>query len=752
MNDLVILFNLVFGVILALALAKIWKCCSDIRAEVQDLRKELLPDAKPFAAPEPETVPEPAATPPPLPDAPPPLPPVKRERPETAFTRLCRRSWNWIVVGEEYRREGVPMEVAIATNWLVRIGVLVVIAGLGFFLDYTAERGWLGPLGQLALALLAGTAALYGGASLLGKKYHLLAQGLLGLGVATWYGSVFAAEARFQLIGETMMFLGLCVVTVAAVTLSVRIRSLLIGVLSVLGGYVAPLLISGQGPVTGLVIYLLMLAILVVAISRSMDWPLLSWTGLLGHLVLSLTLLFSTQVPEGHLLLLLTGGFLIYSVVPILMWRRQSRNATLLELGYLFLNAGGFFLLAYWVLRAHSDGIRALLPAGLCVYYVGTTVWKQTRPHDSDRTLEVSLLGLAVFFGMLTPPQLLQGLSLTVVWSILAGVLMGMAIWMPSGFLRKVSLGIHTLVAVRLVCWDTLSVYVWSSPAAGPFDSFLKRILFFGVPVLSLMTTLKLLARGEDDAVHLKARRWTGILLFLSCLSFYQFEAGESLALLSPSLAGSGHLLGWMVAAGVLMRLYAGNRSLLPGAGMMVSFVAGGWLFLFGASPAWRTGMAGQAPVLALYRWLDFLLLTAFMIAAAREFSRDARLRGLRNFFGYGALLFCFGFTSREVVWMLNTYLRGSAEGGLSVYWAAFALALVSAGLIRRLRSLRLAGLMLFAVTAGKVILVDLAGLDPFYRILAFLLLGGLLLAGAFVYLRFQEQVLSGNESGDSGA
>jgi hypothetical protein len=134
-------------------------------------------------------------------------------------------------------------------------------------------------------------------------------------------------------------------------------------------------------------------------------------------------------------------------------------------------------------------------------------------------------------------------------------------------------------------------------------------------------------------------------------------------------------------------------------------------------------------------------LLIVFMIAAAREFSRDPRLKGLRNFFGYGSLVFCFGFTSREVEWMLNTYLPGSAEGGLSVYWAAFALTLVSAGLIRRLRSLRLAGLVLFAVTAAKVMLVDLAGLDPLTRILAFLLLGGLLLAGAFVYLRFQEQV-----------
>ncbi len=40
-----------------------------------------------------------------------------------------------------------------------------------------------------------------------------------------------------------------------------------------------------------------------------------------------------------------------------------------------------------------------------------------------------------------------------------------------------------------------------------------------------------------------------------------------------------------------------------------------------------------------------------------------------------------------------------------------------------------------------KVILVDLGSLDPLYRIIAFILLGIVLLAGAFVYIKFESRL-----------
>jgi uncharacterized membrane protein len=72
--------------------------------------------------------------------------------------------------------------------------------------------------------------------------------------------------------------------------------------------------------------------------------------------------------------------------------------------------------------------------------------------------------------------------------------------------------------------------------------------------------------------------------------------------------------------------------------------------------------------------------------------------------------------------------------------WAVFALALVLAGIARNVGPLRLVGLGLFAIVSGKVFLHDLASLDTFWRIVAFIILGLLLIAGSFVYLKYREK------------
>ncbi len=93
--------------------------------------------------------------------------------------------------------------------------------------------------------------------------------------------------------------------------------------------------------------------------------------------------------------------------------------------------------------------------------------------------------------------------------------------------------------------------------------------------------------------------------------------------------------------------------------------------------------------------------------------------------------------------------VRAGRQGGLavSVLWTLFATGLLAAGLGMRSRPLFYAGYALFAVTAGKVALVDLATLPTLYRMLSFLALGVLLLAGAWLNLRFRERLTGPGES-----
>jgi uncharacterized membrane protein len=70
----------------------------------------------------------------------------------------------------------------------------------------------------------------------------------------------------------------------------------------------------------------------------------------------------------------------------------------------------------------------------------------------------------------------------------------------------------------------------------------------------------------------------------------------------------------------------------------------------------------------------------------------------------------------------------------ITLAWALYAGALAAVGFIRRAPPLRWASLVLFALAVSKAMLVDIAELQQFYRIIVFFVLGVLLLLVAWAY------------------
>ena len=87
-----------------------------------------------------------------------------------------------------------------------------------------------------------------------------------------------------------------------------------------------------------------------------------------------------------------------------------------------------------------------------------------------------------------------------------------------------------------------------------------------------------------------------------------------------------------------------------------------------------------------------------------------------------------------------NLAVREQGQAIVSAFWSLLGLGLLWAGLRRDRRPLRLAGFSLLAVAVGKVFLYDMAALDREYRVLSFVVLGVLLLAGAYAYQRLRRR------------
>jgi uncharacterized membrane protein len=138
-------------------------------------------------------------------------------------------------------------------------------------------------------------------------------------------------------------------------------------------------------------------------------------------------------------------------------------------------------------------------------------------------------------------------------------------------------------------------------------------------------------------------------------------------------------------------------------------------------------------------RLIDFGAIIAFFALAFTVLLGDVKARSVGNLFGALGVALLFVYTSLELNTFLYSFVPNLRPGGISILWSLFALGMIGAGIAKDQRQLRYLGLGLFAVVTWKVFFNDLARLDQLYRIIAFIVLGGLVLSGSFVYLKYRQ-------------
>ena len=143
----------------------------------------------------------------------------------------------------------------------------------------------------------------------------------------------------------------------------------------------------------------------------------------------------------------------------------------------------------------------------------------------------------------------------------------------------------------------------------------------------------------------------------------------------------------------------------------------------------------------ALFRAIDFGAVAGFLATAVALVGTRQPREQIRRACIVAAVAMGWLWTTLEVNSFLAERAPGLRAGGVSITWALFALGLILSGIVRRIPAARYAGLALFAVVAVKVFVSDLDSLDSLWRIVAFIVLGVLLLAGSFLYLRFRESL-----------
>ena len=780
---------------------------SDLRELLHQARTAPLfrtapPETKP--APEPEEIsaaletPEAQAEETPLYNGspPPPLPrvaaefapaaspasiPAAAEREPGRFEATAReilgKIWNWIVVGEEHRPKGVTMEFAVATTWLIRLGVLIIVIGIGFFLKYSIAKGFIGPVSRVLLTTATGGALIAWGLRLFKGRYALLGEGLAGAGFATLYFSFFTAhQPDYAIIGTIPAFALMVLVTAVAGVVAVRFNSLLVAILGLLGGYCTPLMIpTGNASVVVLFSYVLLLGLGMFFIASRKNWRLLHY---LSFLATSLLVLMATEKgfqPDRfwEFMPFILAFFALFSSVTFVYQLVHRRTATLLELLFLFLNAAVLvgFAVRYIEARFDREAI-AVLTLGLAAFYIVHVVVFLKR-GIRDRGLLLSFMGLAAFFVAITLPLVLSKGWITVSWALQAFAMLWIASKMRSEFLRQLAYLLYLVVLGRLALFDFHGQFEDLAPdlMSGKeyFAHFVERLFIFGIPIGSFFAAGRLFrhegqgdaawAVGEENDIRpLPGQSGVGRACFWIVVAltftYCNLEVWNTADRLFDPLMRPGITLVWVGLGALLLHEMIVRKSGLAkalfwilGLALVLKVFVFDYLYW---NPGFdlafrREGLAGGF----LMRVLDYGALILYLLFAARTLMRHDDHGDAAPIFSYAGLAAIFLYSSLEIWTGLSRFLPEFRMGGISIFWSLFAIALLLAGILKGRAAMRGIGLILLGSTILKVFFVDLAGLDQLSRIIAFIVLGIVVLVGSFLYFKFSSrfETATGEES-----
>jgi uncharacterized membrane protein len=389
-------------------------------------------------------------------DLPPVAPPAGAQPAAGPSERLPRDS------GPPMAPDQTPEWVVRAKEWLfggnlvARLGVLVLFFGVAFLLKYAAEQGLFPIELRLAAAAAGGIALVALGWRLrLGNRAYALV--LQGGGIGIVYLTVFAAIDTWPLVpaGPGLALMVALVGLAAALAVLQDARSL--ALLAVVGGFLAPVLISREGSHVALFSYYLALNLGILGIAWFKAWRELNLAGFLFTFAIGALWGWRAYQPEHFATTepFLVAFFLLYLAVPVLFALRQPPNLKGLVDGTLVFGVPliAFGLQAALVRDFEYGAALSATAAALIYASLATLVWR--RQGEPLRTLAEAFLGLAVAFGTLAIPLAVDGRWTASAWAlegaalVWLGLRQGRLLPRAAGLLIQGAAGIALIGAAR---------------------------------------------------------------------------------------------------------------------------------------------------------------------------------------------------------------------------------------------------------------------------------------------------------------
>jgi uncharacterized membrane protein len=661
------------------------------------------------------------------------------------------------------------LENLIGSNLINKIGILVMVIGVYIGAKYAIDKDLISPSMRIILGY-AIAAALCILAYRLKTKYIDYSAVLMSGSIAIMYFITYVAHSFYHLFSQPVAFGLMLATTVFVVSMSIWYKRKIIALLGQVGAYAIPFLLStGNENLPLLYGYLSIINIGLLLLSFKRDWKLIYQVAFgISWFIFIVSFLNAKDLAAGFSsnIIFLIVNFIIFYTAFLVNKIIKKELYNLAEIGILLSNAVVFFLLGYYLFNKTFDNDQHLTLFALANALVHLIIGERIKWLKlADETVTLFIIGLGLAFFTVSIPIHYKGNTITVLWATEAFFLF------YTGYKKKREAYLILSIALLLLTLGSLFID-WKqdyateasiSIATNPFfnSNFLSSLFVcFCIGVISRLSINYF--KGEQGIV--KSVLTVAVPLSFILLTYlgivqeidlawtvyrinHASEALNSFTLLSLQGFSLGYLSLWLW----LNWQYFKEKHLatiLVIVGVYALFIAliGGLTEIGILRDLYIQQKNGNALSMLGIRYGYLLLIAALVLGIAsnlKTFLPSPNITKLIALIFNATLLVLL--CNEFIHWMDIGGFANEYKLGLSIIFAVYALAMIITGISKKLKHIRMGGIILFGITLCKVLFYDLSALSTISKTIVLIVLGIIMLIASFLYNKFKDSIF-GNE------
>ena len=641
----------------------------------------------------------------------------------------------------------LSLEIKLGTRWLNWVGMVMMLAGIGFFLKYAYDNAWIGPTGRLAIGTLLGVAALAVGERFRRRHWDILFQVLTGGGIAAFYLCVFFSFQVYHLSDQTLSMVLAILVTALAVVLAVAYDAAPIAILGLIGGFLSPVLLStGANHPYALFTYIAVLDLVAMGAAYFRRWRALDLLCFLGTALLYQGWYRKFYAPDQMMpgLIYTSLFYLMFLLIPTLHSLVRRLPETKEGLAMVALNAAFSFFCYYDMLFQDYRYLLGFVVLGQALPVLLLFHLWMTRVGSDSRTA-ASLLIIALGLVTIAIPIQLRLYGVPIAWSMEGAVLVFVGIRFRQTICRAAGIVALILAGGGLLFRLPLHTEFFVPLFNVPFGSW-------AFVIAMAAGSAALLSRDQESkdqwhrifvgAASLPAFALACLLLSLEVSQFWTLN--HPIPHYRTYKTGSMVVLWSLIPAITALALQRrGPRKWMP-----LSWVCLGIGALTLLNGLFRYNL--PSPWLVVNATFTPKVVFAACLWWCARLSRDSNFKlaaDVQALAGHGVLALLLAFELERWGRYSDLITPKMCISLISAAWAVQAFVVIWFGLVARNRLLRYLGFALFFLSIGKTVILDMSELEKVYRIVSFAASGFLLLAAGYFYQRYSGRLLEGPQA-----